>query len=433
MSLDYKTPPFVVATEPGNNEANVSVNTQIKIKFSSDMDPLSFHGAVIVLDNFANRIMGSIEYSNRILTFTPYQKLSPNTTYQVVVVGDNDPDDQVVNGVRNILGISMAGTFTFFFTTARSETLPAPVILFPNDRCVIKPEEVRFEWQPVARAVKYELVVSKSNTLFPLYWLLPGETITGTSAIPNKVFEDGIYYWRIRAIGENNEAGEWSRVYTFNVNVVGEATVTPDDTIYPDPVYDTQPGQPQDGIVTLPPGVEILEVFPEEDFDNVATNIKTIYLRTTQQLMPNEVAIKITKQSIDNEYDRPIEIAYFVTNVVQDVDGTYLVTATLKSYDDSKPEVKSIVPVDSNSLTVSFSKPMLSCDPQDNEHSALNTENYIIDGLSVLNVVRIDDYTYTVITDTQTNLLYTIRITNIQDQYGLLIDDTTKIFTGIGS
>lgn len=225
--MSYKFMPFVLETDPVNMAVDVPVSTAISITFSTDMDPATLPGNVIVQTTSGGvKVEGDITYRDRAAVFRPARPLDPGTSYTVIVAGDAHLEDGKFTGVRSILGYPMAGVFTFTFTTATCEELPAPVPVAPAGMSTVALGRVRFAWTGVSGAADYEVQVSTSPTMEPLLW---GAVVAGTEVVPDSVFEEGNYFWRVRAcqvveksspdgtVYTDHKPGLWSPVVSFAV------------------------------------------------------------------------------------------------------------------------------------------------------------------------------------------------------------------------
>ena len=92
-----------------------------------------------------------------------------------------------------------------------STTSTEVVDLNPDPR-VFEPE---FKWGAVPGAARYEVEVSSASG-FPAgsKWCC-GETILGTSFVPTSVLANNEYFWRVRAIDANGNAGVWNEGPSF--------------------------------------------------------------------------------------------------------------------------------------------------------------------------------------------------------------------------
>jgi hypothetical protein len=263
--MSYKDAPQVLSTLPVNGSVNVSTQMILSVNFSNDLDRNYIQGNFLVADSLDRPVVGVITYNERVLSFKPDQPLEAESLYWMTLIGDENPDDAVISGIRSVLGVPLAGTTKVRFTTAKAHDLPAPIISWPHAGSVLQDvSDFYIEWLPVAGAAKFELVVSMSNTLTPVIWPLPTQPHTmDTISTPISAL-DGIYYARVRAISSENNAGAWSPIITFNLDRAEIAPIVPEDST------------PQDPAVAYLWPAHIEKTWPEANFANVATTLRVV-------------------------------------------------------------------------------------------------------------------------------------------------------------
>jgi hypothetical protein len=116
LPLVDTTPPTVSFTDPADTEKNVSVNTDITVVFSEEINPATISTAnFTVKDIFNNTVSGTVSASGSSATFTPSSVLSFETIFNVTVAA----------GVQDLAGNPLAADYTWSFTTI--EDVPEPV------------------------------------------------------------------------------------------------------------------------------------------------------------------------------------------------------------------------------------------------------------------------------------------------------------------
>ncbi len=116
LPLVDTTPPTVSFTDPADAEKNVSVNTDITIVFSEEINPATISTSnFTVEDIFNNPVTGTVSASGSSATFTPTSVLAFETIYNVTVAA----------GVQDLAGNPLAGDYNWSFTTI--EDVPEPV------------------------------------------------------------------------------------------------------------------------------------------------------------------------------------------------------------------------------------------------------------------------------------------------------------------
>ena len=68
----------------------------------------------------------------------------------------------------------------------------------------------KFSWNPVPGAAHYELEINPSSSFAPGSKVCCSGTSVATSLSPTKVFHDNTYYWRVRALDPDGNAGVWN-------------------------------------------------------------------------------------------------------------------------------------------------------------------------------------------------------------------------------
>ncbi len=104
--------PEIRSTVPDNNAVNVDVNTDIKVVFSDNMDPVSINkNSFYVITGSGydlNAVSGTVSYEGYTAIFLPDEPLSFNTTYKVTVTKD----------AMTLTGIYLLSDTSWSFTTA---------------------------------------------------------------------------------------------------------------------------------------------------------------------------------------------------------------------------------------------------------------------------------------------------------------------------
>jgi methionine-rich copper-binding protein CopC len=105
--------PTVTSTDPSDGDSNLSVNSPIKVNFSTSI--LAGTTSVAVTQNGGGQVSGTttLNPTHDSLTFTPAQSLVLGATYSVTV-----------SGARSLSGTAQSNPATWTFTTAGSTTCP---------------------------------------------------------------------------------------------------------------------------------------------------------------------------------------------------------------------------------------------------------------------------------------------------------------------
>ena len=73
----------------------------------------------------------------------------------------------------------------------------------------------RFSWDPVPGAARYEVEINSSSDFAPGSKVCCTGTSIATSLSPTQVFKDNVYYWRVRALDPDGNAGVWNQGQSF--------------------------------------------------------------------------------------------------------------------------------------------------------------------------------------------------------------------------
>ena len=106
--------PKVIVTDPFNTETNVSVNKVITATFDMAMDPLTISTSTFTLKQGNTPILGSVNYTGTMASFTPNDPLLQNAIYTATIS----------TGAKNLTGISIANNKVWSFTTENTSNAP---------------------------------------------------------------------------------------------------------------------------------------------------------------------------------------------------------------------------------------------------------------------------------------------------------------------
>jgi hypothetical protein len=98
---------------------------------------------------------------------------------------------------------SSVSTFNWIWPTS---TTPRVTDLDPDAR-VFDPQ---FSWDPVAGAAKYEVEINSAQDFPPNAKWCCSDRVIGTSVSPVTLLANNTYYWRVRAIDADDNAGQWN-------------------------------------------------------------------------------------------------------------------------------------------------------------------------------------------------------------------------------
>ena len=106
--------PRVILTDPFNNETGVSMNKVVTATFDMAMDPLTITNATFTLKQGSTIILGSVNYSGNIASFTPTNPFLANAVYTATIT----------TGAKNLTGVSISNNHIWTFTTINSSNAP---------------------------------------------------------------------------------------------------------------------------------------------------------------------------------------------------------------------------------------------------------------------------------------------------------------------
>lgn len=317
--------PTVISTSPSRYDTDVAVTTSIRATFDIDLDARYMDDFVYLLDSLGNRIDGRVSYKKKVITFTPKQSLSMGETYQFFIIGDSDLTDDKKQGVRSIIGDCMEGNVSINFTTEADQSVEPPVMTHPTNQSILR-ESPTFTWEAVDGVDGYQLQISVSNQFSSLVYPTSDDvdTLYDTTFHPDITFEDGLYYFRVRSVREDNVAGEWSKTYQFRLDTHEEGKISEGDADFVDATDDELFGVSMD--------LELVEEFPKPDSINVPTNVKSIYFRVIGDInLPNidEDSVKIIGHHVSDDWEEEShgEVKGQVT-IVRSNDGTTYIVFT---------------------------------------------------------------------------------------------------------
>jgi hypothetical protein len=132
-------------------------------------------------------------------TFTRAAALAPGTYYWGITPVDAEGNRGVRSTVRSFQWVWPSTT-----TPRVADLDPALEVFDPQ-----------FSWNSVAGAAKYEVEVNPSSDFAAGSKVCCSGTTINTSLSPTTVFKDNIFYWRVRAIDPDGNAGVWNQGPTF--------------------------------------------------------------------------------------------------------------------------------------------------------------------------------------------------------------------------
>lgn len=196
---------LVVEIAPANNETNVPLNTDVRVKFSFDMIATTISTSTMLF----NKVNGpsipvavSYDRATRTAIVKPTANLEQGTQYRLTIVGGNQ-------GVTTITGEAMPSNKTYEFLTAHDVSVSLPGSLTAS----ITDGYVTLSWLAPAsynadKELKYKVAISTSS-LDPVadpgavIWPLPSDSladITGLTVNTSRALPVGRYYAYVAAV-----------------------------------------------------------------------------------------------------------------------------------------------------------------------------------------------------------------------------------------
>ena len=133
------------------------------------------------------------------------------------------------NGILELRYIDdpkLAGDYSFYIQVQRIQPAPPekPVLLSPPSGSTVGTHIPTLDWEDATGASEYQIQISPSETFTTL---IVDTTVVSSSYTPTSDLNEGLYFWRVRAInagGTSEWSSSWSfRVYIENTNPVASA------------------------------------------------------------------------------------------------------------------------------------------------------------------------------------------------------------------
>ena len=116
------TAPTVLSIDPLTSAIGVALNKHVALTFSEAMNPSTVNATTFTLKQGTTAILGTVNYSGVVATFTPVNSLGYNTVYTVVIT----------TGAKDLAGNALVSNNTFTFTTVASTDVTPPTVLSTN-------------------------------------------------------------------------------------------------------------------------------------------------------------------------------------------------------------------------------------------------------------------------------------------------------------
>ena len=191
------TAPTIVSTHPAQNANNIAVPDNITINFSAEIEGRSVMDQIVVSDG-SREVSGSTDTHGKVVSFTPREAFSPDTSYSVTVK----------TGITDTAGTALASESTWNFTTAPA-TAPTIVSTHPakNANNIAVPDNITitFSAEIDGRSVSQDqIVVSDGSREVSGYTDAHGKVVSFT---PREAFSQGTNYSVTLKPGIKDKAG----------------------------------------------------------------------------------------------------------------------------------------------------------------------------------------------------------------------------------
>jgi len=336
----YLDGPRVIESYPLNGtEDFAGLNASIELRFNTPMayDPTNHPDYNRVTDtNFVyllkqngaggyDKVAGSYSYNanNNVLTFNPTASLVANTSYQVYVAGEDNPD----GAVQDLLGETLDRTYIATFKTAAVlvdiSTLTTPV----DKEQVTSVSE--YIWTEIDGVTEYTFQISDtidfSNMVFTVTddFVAAGGEITYTPIVT--LTEETTYFWRVQ--GTDGDWSEYSQFfYTAAINNDADPEVSTDigiTAIYP---RDNESGIALDVVIKV-----LLDA--DSDATDAGNSIAFVEGAITSSDWSNKDVYPITE--VSNDIAESSAVLYTVTPTAELTENTLYTLVTYNLYEDS--------------------------------------------------------------------------------------------------
>ncbi|RPH30065.1 MAG: DUF3494 domain-containing protein [Bacteroidales bacterium] len=114
--------PAVASTDPINEATSISINSKISATFTLDMNPSTITSTNFTLKKGTEVVLGTVELTGKMATFTPSENLSPNSIYTATIT----------TGAKSVSGESLEKNYAWTFTTSQLSDLAPPTVTLTN-------------------------------------------------------------------------------------------------------------------------------------------------------------------------------------------------------------------------------------------------------------------------------------------------------------
>jgi len=229
---------LIKAVIPNHLQEDVRLNQPVKVYFTEPIDASTVNDANIwvIKDSLVQRVPGVVSYVAKggefYIQFTPSSGWEANSTYRVTMRGESQAVTNISDineGIKTMLGKGFAGDYYWTFTTGDIAYLNKVILSYPSNK-IAHIGNPHFEWNPVANASTYDVVISKTPS-FENNIYYTNTTDTGIF-IPMQLDDRIEYWWRVRAVDADGNTAQWSDVWSFYKGDPNDGYITPEDMPY---------------------------------------------------------------------------------------------------------------------------------------------------------------------------------------------------------
>lgn len=361
---------LVLGVNPTSNESNVDLSSKITVTFAKHIDTDTLNSNTvrlrIVNGDFVD-YTGRYDNLSKTYTITPRDLLSPNTQYQIIILGG-------VEGVLSIDNSYLPSTKTYEFVTVEKEGIKAlENLVLKQDYYFVSAQWSMPSGLTIGEEIYFNVRLSTSNNpeAFDLWPINPleGKTTSPNIIIPYRLDPGRSYYVHVQGVTKDMKT-EWigKQIYIEDINTRPSVPTPPPPTTPPSTNEESNSEDEEitPPIVTISDQLSIEETFPESD----------------QMEKPSEIIIVFSHDIPDTLFgpDQPevnpllyvVQAPYKSKYSLIDLRGKHSVNNALKgtiSIDSDNPNILIWTPLDGASAfqenkeyTVFISKDMVGND-----------------------------------------------------------------------
>ena len=210
-----KTAPIVTSIIRANSNPTSATSVDFIVTFSESVrgvDSLDFNINAAGISNASIINVNNVD---------PFYVVTVNSgTGTGILRLDLTDDDSISDSAGNKLGKPGAGNGNFlagesYNVTRVSVNFPAPSTRGPKNNFLTHNPVPAFSWTKIRDASAYEIVIASDRDFA---YIVSTQILNGLSHTGNAPFNDGIYYWQVRAYNQNFQPGKFSATSSFTID-----------------------------------------------------------------------------------------------------------------------------------------------------------------------------------------------------------------------